>query len=137
MAGWKRIFIETTRRNAGKLRFYALRSAASGLGAPIGFIALGIGISEVVGGSLAVGSSMIVCGLLGLFAQAFGLFAIFRMSRLPTLAVFTWGAGCLVLSLIFLGAARDLTQRRPVKWGGREYRFGANGELLSDSGVET
>ena len=133
MAGWKRIFIETTRRNPGKLRWYGVRSMASGLGAPIGFVAVGIGISGIIGGSVDVGAAMILCGLLGLFAQAFGLFAIFRLSQLPTLALFTWSAGCVFLALIFFGAARDLTQQRPVKWGGREYRFGPNSELLSES----
>lgn len=132
MAGWKRIFIETTRRNARKLRYYALRSAASGLGAPVGFVAVGIGISGVVDGSVPSGAIMIACGLAGLFAQAIGLFAIFRMSSLPTLGVFTWAMGCLVLSLIFLGAARDLDQQRPVKWGGRAYRFGPEGDLQSE-----
>jgi hypothetical protein len=59
-------------------------------------------------------------------AAALGVFVgvtmlLHRMCRAPALGALFHPLGAWLVAHIFLEGARDLTLRRPVRWGGRDY----------------
>ena len=131
--GWKRIFIETTRRQARKLRQYAFRLTASGLGSLLDLGAIALGIVGITQGNVLLGIAVLVAGIVALVAQTAALFTIFSNSRLPLVGIVGWPLGCVLIAKTLLSGAKDIDKRRPLRWGGREYRFGPDGQL--ESGV--
>lgn len=133
--GWKRIFIETTRRHAGKLRQYGMRLLGSGLAFLLDVGAIVLGIYMMINGSVLLGVALLIVSVFALFLQASALFTIFTHSRFPMVGILGWPLGCILIAKTLYSGASDIDRRRPIQWGGREYRFGPGGEL--ESGVST
>jgi len=135
LEGWKRIFIETTRRNAGKLQQYAFRLFASGMASLFDVAAIIFGAVLINQGGVLVGIVALVAGVVALVAQTAALIMIYSHSRFPLIGIMGWPIGCILIAWTLLAGARDIRKRRPLHWGGRAYRFGPNGTL--ESGVGT
>jgi len=120
--GWKRIFIEACRRRTKKLRSKGWLVLSVGVGAPIaqaGALVAGAAAGQPM---LAAAVTVVAVGL-ALQALALGLFYRFCQSSLRDVLWSPVGAA-LVARILWQGAD-DLAQRRPLRWGGREYRLAA------------
>ena len=135
LEGWKRIFIETTRRHAGKLRKYAFRLAASGMGSLVDVGAIALGCIVINKGGILLGIALLISGVVALVAQTSALLIIFINSRFPLVGIVGWPIGCMLIAWTLLRGASDISNCRPIHWGGRAYRFGQGGKL--ESGVST
>ena len=133
LLGWKRIFIETARRNPRKLRQVALRILGSGMGAALGPVATLIGLGVLLKGFLLVGLTLLVSGLFGLVLTIAALGTIFRLSRIPVIGILGWPVGCLLIAHAVSTGATDLVRGRPVPWGGRTYVIEPHGNLRPGS----
>ncbi len=123
-SGWRRIFIESAKRNIPRLRRNAFLVACSGL-APLacwGAIVTG-SIVATVEQRPWIGLAAVVLGLFGLVVQGFVLTRVFRRGDMPAAGVLGWGIGCLVVTAELLRGARDLRRGRPIRWAGREYHL--------------
>ena len=122
LLGWRRIYIESTKRNLGRLLRNAILLLGSGLAPLGGWAAIVLGVlSIVIADSVPVGIVSIATGVAGLLAQAFTLGSIFRRGGFPRRGLLLWSIGCLLLSREFLRGITDLKTGRPIRWGGREY----------------
>jgi len=118
--GWKRIFIEASRRRVSRLRERALVVLWLGVGTPIAQVgALAAGM--LVGG--ATGWWAIAAVAWSLAAQAAALAAAYRACRAPLRDVVASAVGAALVARMLWEGAEDLAGRRPVRWGGREYRL--------------
>ena len=129
LLGWKRIFIESARRNPGKLRQVALRILGSGLGALLGPAALVFGVVLLRADCLLLGLAVVVSGLFGTLMTYTALGTIFRLSRMPLIGMFGWPVGCLLVAHAVAAGATDLSRGRPVPWGGRTYIIEPHGQI--------
>ncbi len=120
--GWKRIFIESCNRKPRRLRKHAWRLLTLGLLIPLFQIAaLALGIARIIEGEIPSGSILIALIALGWIVQALTLSIIYPLGGAPRSALFRYPLGCLLVARILLKASRDLLNRTPVKWGGKEY----------------
>ncbi|MCH2162220.1 MAG: glycosyltransferase family 2 protein [Phycisphaerales bacterium] len=121
LLGWKRIFIETSRRNPGKLRQVAWRILGSGLGSAVGPAAVTAGVVLMVQETWLVGSMMLGTGVFATVTTLTALMKIFRLSRIPLIGVVGWPVGCFLMACTLFSGATDLARARPIPWGGRTY----------------
>ena len=129
LEGWKRIFIESNRRNSSKLRQHSIRVIASGLSGPCGILGIVIGSFTMSSGFTLAGELAIISGVCAVFAHLLTLAAVYRFSGFPILGILGWPLGCVLIAGVFFTAGRDIDQSRPIRWGGREYRFSRNGKI--------
>ena len=129
LLGWKRIFIETARRNPGKLRQVALRILGSGLGAALAPASVLIGVAVLLNGFTLVGVGLLVSGVFGTVLTLAALTTIFRLSRMPVIGMLGWPVGCLFIAHAVSSGATDLSRGRPVPWGGRTYVIEPHGNI--------
>ena len=68
-----------------------------------------------------VGIAMVAVAGGGWLAQTAALLRVYPLGGAPRLAALWYPAGCWIVGRLLLTAARDLEQRRPVVWGGKQY----------------
>ena len=129
LEGWKRIFIETSRRNPAKLRQVSLRVLASGAGSFLGPISMIAGVWTMVEGHWLVGAAVLLPGVFTTVVHAWALLVIFHLSRMPLIGVIGWPLGCLYTAGAIARGASDLARGRPIRWGGRAYLIEPGGGL--------
>ena len=126
--GWKRIYIESCRRNPSRMRKEALqllvivvampmiRTASAALAA----IALldGRALDE---GARAFAIAVLCVGIAAPLIRLATLAWIHRTASFPVWSALFFPGAALAVAGIFLEGARDLQARTPVRWGGRDY----------------
>lgn len=119
-AGWKRIFIEASRRRVRRLRDKALLVLLLGVGTPVAQVGA-LAVGAVAGGAMLFWAAVVVAA--GIAAQFAALALVYRncRARLRDIPFSPVGAA-FVAHVLWQGAA-DLADSRPVRWGGREYRL--------------
>jgi chlorobactene glucosyltransferase len=119
-AGWKRIFIEASRRRVRSLRRKAMVICALGICTPLAQVGA-LAAGAAVGGATLIWAVTAVAW--GIGAQAAALAMVYRTCRVPVRDVVWSPAGAVLVALTLWRGANDLAERRPVRWGGREYRL--------------
>jgi len=120
--GWKRIFIEACRCQVASLRRNAWRLLVSGPGILIAQLCtIVVGVVFAAAGDLVLASVMLGAAAISLILQYAALAMIYRMGGTPIRAIWMYPLGCIGVARIFLDAASDLVNHRPIRWGGREY----------------
>ena len=120
--GWKRIYVEVTRRRPFRLRVLGMRTLMGGIIVPlleiltivIGVILLGRG--DVLGFVLGLASAVP-----GLLLQIVALTWIYWLGRTPILGVLGFPIGSFIVAMVMFDGARDIAAGRPIRWGGRDY----------------
>ncbi|MDA0803709.1 MAG: glycosyltransferase [Planctomycetota bacterium] len=124
-AGWRRIFIESADRRPKFLRRLAHECLAVGTLGPLAALAtLALAVpawDRLDGGGRVALAVATVAGALGLVAHTAAGMAFLVRARGRRSSVFAWPLGAIAVSGILRQAASDLTHRRPIRWGGREY----------------
>jgi len=118
--GWKRIFIEASRRRVSRLRERALVVLWLGVGTPV------VQVGTLAAGAVVGGVTLwwaIAAVAWSLAAQAAALAAAYHACRAPLRDIVTSPIGSALVARMLWEGARDLASRRPVRWGGREYRL--------------
>jgi len=120
--GWKRIFIEACKRKPDRMRRHALRLLFVAIGDPALRLAGAIvGAALVIEGHAWWGAVAFVPAILSAAVKGAALAWAYRLAGAPApaIALHSW-ATVRVAGILYAGA-RDLVNRRPVRWGGREY----------------
>jgi len=115
--GWRRIFIESARRRPSQLRGWAAELALTGVVLPLGSLA------AFALGAFSHNTLALAAGALGLAAWGVSVIVVWRAMRAPALAALLAPLGAIEVARVLAAAARDLTERRTVRWGGREYQL--------------
>lgn len=119
--GWRRIFIEACHRSPARLRRYAFRAAGSAL-LPIAIVLAAVFAAHAWQlGELPQAFALASLAVAATAAQALALAAIYRSMGMPLSAMPWFAMGSLILANELRRGARDLEQRKPVRWGGRNY----------------
>lgn len=120
--GWKRIFIEACKRKPRRLRKNAWRAVWIGMIIPaIHLVAVSFGAVMAFQFNFALGMSLVAISLAGTGAHLLSLLRIYGLCGAPRVATILHPAGCWVVASVMFDAARDLKNRRPIVWAGREY----------------
>ena len=121
--GWKRIFIEACKRKPQRLRKNAWRAMGIGLAIPLAqLVALLFGCLLLLWWSLPLmGLVLIGLSLAGSSVHLMSLLRIYGLCGAPRYAAILQPLGCWVIASVMFAAARDLKNRRPIVWAGREY----------------
>ena len=112
--GWKRIFIEASTRNVKRLRRSAALTVVVSILLPAASIA-GIFVGHLESPFLFLSSiaSLIACTLVVVW--------LYKINNAPMIYAIFAPLGGLVVAKLFLDAASMLMNRKPIRWGGREY----------------
>jgi len=122
MTGWKRIFIETSRRRPRVLRRNARLVHGLGIAGPMIQLATLIVVAVVIAqGSILLGGVLAMLVAMGFGTQIAALLWIYRLSGVPLPMVLLFPVGSWFVGHIFSEAARDLDKGVPIRWAGREY----------------
>ena len=126
--GWKRIYIESCRRNPARMRKEALQLLVIVVAMPVIRTAsvLLAAIALLNGDSLDAGARAFAVGALavGIAAPIIRLVTlawIHRTASFPVWSALCFPGAAIAVARIFFDGARDLNARTPVRWGGREY----------------
>ena len=126
--GWKRIYIESCRRNPARMRKEALQLLVIVVAMPVIRTAsvLLAAIALLNGDSLDAGARAFAVGALavGIAAPIIRLVTlawIHRTASFPVWSALCFPGAAIAVARIFFDGARDLHARTPVRWGGREY----------------
>jgi len=126
--GWKRIYIESCRRNPARMRKEALQLLVIVVAMPVIRTASVIlaAIALLNGDSLDAGARAFAVGALavGIAAPIIRLVTlawIHRTASFPVWSALCFPGAAIAVARIFFDGARDLHARTPVRWGGREY----------------
>ncbi len=126
--GWKRIYIESCRRNPARMRKEALQLLVIVVAMPVIRTAsvLLAAIALLNGDSLDAGARAFAVGALavGIAAPVIRLVTlawIHRTASFPVWSALCFPGAAIAVARIFFDGARDLNARTPVRWGGREY----------------
>jgi hypothetical protein len=126
--GWKRIYIESCRRNPARMRKEALQLLVIVVAMPVIRTAsvLLAAIALLNGDSLDAGARAFAVGALavGIAAPIIRLVTlawIHRTASFPVWSALLFPGAAIAVARIFFDGARDLHARTPVRWGGREY----------------
>jgi GT2 family glycosyltransferase len=121
-AGWKRIFVEACRRKTRRLRENAWRILGVGVVVPAAqLLSLALGAVQIGAGAPVLGGALLGAAAVVWILQIPSLVAAYGLCGAPRSAVLLYPIGAWVVGRIMLDAARDLVERRPIRWGGREY----------------
>lgn len=135
--GWKRIFIEACRRKPKRLRKHARRILLTGIGLPIAQIAsLLVAAILFAQGMIATPVAMLAVTIIGWAIQFAALVCAYRLAGAPISAIIFYPIGSWITAKAMLDGAADLTQRRPVRWGGREYVLEPRGSQKFEESLE-
>ncbi len=121
--GWKRIYTESAKRRADRLKRAALRVRVAGSVMPFTCL-ISIMLTAFTIWLNGYDVWMVAAfgiGILGLGIQAVALNRCFTMGRVPLIAVIGYPVGAWLVGSIKSRAARDLTRGEPTRWGGRSY----------------
>ncbi len=124
--GWKRIFIDACRRRPWRMRKNALRLLWVAIGDPltrIAVVVLSILVlvqSESTLARIVAVAALAVAVISGLLKAA-GLIRSFQTASAPIAGVVMYPWGAIEVARILFAGARVMTERQPVRWGGREY----------------
>jgi hypothetical protein len=118
--GWKRIFIEASRRRVRRLRKKALVVLVLGVGTPIVQIAA-LATGAAAGHTAFLWAVAVVAW--GVAAQAVALAVVYRACRARVRDVLLSPVSAAFVAQVLWQGAEDLANSRPVRWGGREYRL--------------
>jgi len=123
-AGWKRIFIEASRRSPRRLRRYAARLVMAGGVLPAAEMLTLLGAAAHLAASEpAVAAGIALPTAIAWPIRRWTVRGCYRLAGAdPRLAIW-WPLGCLAVARIMWQAARDLANRVPIRWGGREYQL--------------
>jgi GT2 family glycosyltransferase len=126
LQGWKRIYIEGSQRKPSRLRrsgvIVGVGAALLPLGSVMALIAGAGWSAQWNEGSLEpLASAVMWTGLLGTLSFLASAAWIHKLCAAPMLAAFFHPLGGFLIARCFFGAAEDLINRTPVRWGGREY----------------
>jgi GT2 family glycosyltransferase len=126
--GWKRIYIESCRRNPARMRKEALQLLVIVVAIPVIRTASVIlaAIALLDGHPMDAGTRAFAVGALavGIAAPIIRLSAlawIHRTASFPVWSALCFPGAAIAVARIFFDGARDLNARTPVRWGGREY----------------
>ncbi|PHX78360.1 MAG: hypothetical protein CK544_03245 [Planctomycetaceae bacterium] len=126
--GWKRIYIESCRRNPARMRKEAFQLLVIVVAIPVIRTASVVlaAIALLNGDSLDAGARAFAVGALavGIAAPAIRLATlawIHRTASFPVWSALLFPGAAIAVARIFFHGARDLNARTPVRWGGREY----------------
>lgn len=117
--GWKRIFIEACRRKTMRLRKRALGLFVLGIASPLAQVAA-IG-AAVLMENRPLQLAILITAIGSVLVQTASLVRIYQLNGAPRWAVMAYPIGCWIVARLMADAARDLTHRRPVVWGGKQY----------------
>jgi len=120
--GWKRISIEAAERVVGRMQALGLECLGVGALLPLCSVLALMAGAAWRGGSL----DPLAWVTMWLGGAALVVFVgvtmlLHHMCRAPALGALFHPLGAWLVAHIFLEGARDLTLRRPVRWGGRDY----------------
>ena len=122
MTGWKRIFIETSRRRPRILRKNARLVHGLGIAGPlIQLFTLVVAAMVIAEGNIPFGGVLAVLVAIGFGTQIAALLWIYRLSGVPLPMVLLFPVGSWFVRRNFNEAARDLEMGVPIRWAGREY----------------
>jgi len=131
--GWRRIFIEACDRSPRKMLRYGMRTAGSAL-LPLAILAAALlGLHAASRGEVPQSTGLLAVAIAATLAQTAALVGIYRSMSMPITAVPCFSIGCLILANELRRGAKDLWNRRPVRWGGREYVLEPNLDLPAAS----
>jgi chlorobactene glucosyltransferase len=119
-AGWRRIFIEASRRRVRSLRRKAVAVFVFGVCNPLAQVATLVAAAAVGGATFFWAAAVVAWGI---GAQAAALAMVYRTCRVPVRDIVSSPAGAALVAHTLWRGASDLAERRPVRWGGREYRL--------------
>lgn len=120
--GWKRIMIEACKRRVHRLKLSARRVLGIGIGVPLLQVgALVVAWALFGAGEVLLASVLVAAITAGWIVQAIDLWIIYSLAGAPRLAMLLHPIGCWIVGKTFLEGARDLEQRRPLTWGGKQY----------------
>lgn len=117
--GWKRIFTESANREPRRLRRYAWRSRALGVGLPVA-AALALVLALTAGDHPTRLLAAPVAGV-ALLVWGASLLSVYRRSGARAEDVVAYPLGAWLVGSIYREAWRDLVRGKPTSWGGREY----------------
>ena len=122
-AGWKRIYIEASKRKPARLAAWALRLLITGALLPLASLAallLGlIRLTAAEADPLAGATAAAGAGAIALWLLAMGM--VHRAQRAPLWSTALHPAGAVLAALILREAAADLRRGKGVAWGGKTY----------------
>ena len=126
--GWKRIYIESCRRNPARMRKEALQLLVIVVAIPVIRTASVVlaAIALLDGHPMDAGTRAFAVGALALGIAApiirlATLAWIHRTASFPVWSALLFPGAAIAVARIFFDGARDLHARTPVRWGGREY----------------
>ncbi len=134
--GWKRIYIECVNWKVSRLSRYGWSVILMGCILPVwsigllvvGTLVIGLGVERELAEILMTigfhGRAATIAVSIGAtaFVAYFGaLGLIYRIAGAPLICVFVHPVGAMLVGGILLDAARDVRNRVPIRWGGREY----------------
>ncbi|MFO0962371.1 MAG: glycosyltransferase family 2 protein [Phycisphaerales bacterium] len=129
-SGWRRIYIESCRRNPARLRRQAMEVLGGGVLLPaLRTLALALAALVLLGavgdpGDAGLRTAAWIAGALAAGAyllRTLVLGAVYAAAGFPRWSILLYPAAAAAVARIFLAGARDLLARVPVRWGGRQY----------------
>lgn len=120
--GWKRIYVECANRRVSRLRKLGRRTRALGTVVPV-LVWLGLALGVYGAMSVGQGASVVLlyAASVALALMLLTLGISYRMGHTPLRHVLTYSVGAWMTGAILESAARDLENREPTVWAGREY----------------
>lgn len=124
-SGWRRIYIESCVRNPERLRTQALQMAGAYVLLPLLRVATVVLAAWALWGSGAphsdVAAPVLGLALAAWVARTGALLLVYRFCRFPLTSVLFNSMGAAAVAAICWQGSRDLINRVPVRWGGRQY----------------
>jgi GT2 family glycosyltransferase len=126
--GWKRIYIESCRRNPARMRKEALQLLVIVVAIPVirtaSVVLAAIALLDghpMDAGTRAFAVGALTVGIAAPIIRLATLAWIHRTASFPVWSALLFPGAAIAVARIFFDGARDLHARTPVRWGGREY----------------
>ena len=126
--GWKRIYIESCRRNPARMRKEALQLLVIVVAMPVirtaSVVLAAIALLDghpMDAGTRAFAVGALAVGIAAPIIRLATLAWIHRTASFPVWSALCFPGAAIAVARIFFDGARDLNARTPVRWGGREY----------------
>ena len=126
--GWKRIYIESCRRNPARMRKEALQLLVIVVAIPVirtaSVVLAAIALLDghpMDAGTRAFAVGALAVGIAAPIIRLSTLAWIHRTASFPVWSALLFPGAAIAVARIFFDGARDLNARTPVRWGGREY----------------
>ncbi len=120
--GWKRIFTGLLGFRPKRMRRHANRLLAFGftlIAAQVGGLA--VGLTALLTGHLSWGIALLIATASGLLLQFAATGRYHRRGGGTPLLALLFPLGAIAIGILIRNAARNLTDRKPVRYGGRDY----------------